>query len=164
MTGTRLRNVQALEAALAASEARAAAAEAKASDAEEQVAALTLMIEKLRRALYGRRSERKERLLNQLDLALDGLTTSATEDALFSRSRTSKPRPAQRVFRMLLLAPRRSPLRPRWPFRCARRRPAGRGRRHGRTAGSSSGRRARACAQRWTGERPGRRPGWRRSA
>ena len=29
------------------------------------------MIEKLRRALYGRRSERKERLLDQLELALD---------------------------------------------------------------------------------------------
>ena len=63
MTGTSRHNVQALEAALAASEARAAAAEAKASDAEAQVAALTLMIEKLRRALYGSRSERKERLL-----------------------------------------------------------------------------------------------------
>ena len=53
------------------------------------------------------------------------------------------------------LANRRFPLRPRWPFRCARRRPAGRGRRHGRIAGSSWGRRARACARRWAGERPG---------
>ena len=75
MTGTRLRNVRALEAALAASEARATAAEA-------QIASLTLMIEKLRRALYGRRSERSERLLNQLELALDELEASATEDAL----------------------------------------------------------------------------------
>ena len=75
MTGARLHNVQALEAALAASEARAAATEAKASDAEAQVAALTLMIEKLRRALYGSRSERKERLLNQLE-------ASAAEDEL----------------------------------------------------------------------------------
>ena len=66
MTGKRLRNVQVLQTALAASNARAAAAEAKASDAEAQVAALTLMIQKLRRALYGRRSERKERLLNLL--------------------------------------------------------------------------------------------------
>ena len=46
------RGEDALKTALAASEARAAAAEAKASDAEAQVAALTLMIEKLRRALY----------------------------------------------------------------------------------------------------------------
>ena len=82
MTGTARRDVEGLEAALVASEARATAAEAKASDAEAQVAALTLMIEKLRRALYGRRSERKERLLNQLELALDELTASATEDEL----------------------------------------------------------------------------------
>ena len=38
------------------------------------------MIEKLRRALYGRRSERTERLLDQLELALDELTASASED------------------------------------------------------------------------------------
>ena len=83
------RDVEALEAALAASqaratasEARAAAAEAKVSDAQAQIAALTLMIEKLRRALYGRRSERSERLLGQLELELDELSASATEDDL----------------------------------------------------------------------------------
>ena len=75
MTATDSHDTGALEAALAASEARAAAAEA-------QIAALTLMIEKLRRALYGRRSERSERLLGQLELALDELTASATEDEL----------------------------------------------------------------------------------
>ena len=68
-------DTEGLKAALVAAEARAAAAEA-------QIAALTLMIEKLRRALYGRRSERKERLLDQLELALDELTASATEDEL----------------------------------------------------------------------------------
>ena len=72
--------VEALEAALAASQARAA--EAKVSDAQAQIAALTLMIEKLRRVLYGRRSERSERLLGQLELELDELTASATEDDL----------------------------------------------------------------------------------
>ena len=75
-------DVEALKTALAASEARAAAAEAKASDAQARVAELTLMIEKLRRALYGARSERKERLLHQLELALDELTASAAEDGL----------------------------------------------------------------------------------
>ena len=40
------------------------------------------MIEKLRRALYGQRSERKERLLDQLELALDDLTADASEDDL----------------------------------------------------------------------------------
>ena len=67
--------VEALQAALAA-------AEGKVSDAQAQIAALTLMIEKLRRALYGRRSERFERLLGQLELELDELTASATEDEL----------------------------------------------------------------------------------
>ena len=75
MTATDSHDTGALKAALAASEARAAAAEA-------QIGALTLMIEKLRRALYGRRSERRERLLDQLELALDELTASATEDEL----------------------------------------------------------------------------------
>ena len=74
--------VGALQAALAASQARTAAAEAKVSDAQAQIAALTLMIEKLRRALYGQRSERSERLLGQLELELDELTASATEDDL----------------------------------------------------------------------------------
>ena len=40
------------------------------------------MIEKLRRALYGQRSERKEHLLDQLELALDDLTADASEDDL----------------------------------------------------------------------------------
>ena len=75
MTGTARCDVEALEAALAASQARVSAAEA-------QIASLTLMIEKLRRALYGQRSERKERLLNQLELALDDLTADAGEDDL----------------------------------------------------------------------------------
>ena len=75
MTAADSHDTEGLKAALVASEARAAAAEA-------QIAALTLMIEKLRRALYGRRSERKERLLDQLELALDELTASATEDEL----------------------------------------------------------------------------------
>ena len=74
--------VEALRSALAATEARAQAAEAKVSDAQTQIAALTLMIEKLRRALYGRRSERKERLLGQLELELDELTARAAEDDL----------------------------------------------------------------------------------
>ena len=74
--------VEALQSALAAAEARASAAEAKVTDAQAQIAALTLMIEKLRRALYGRRSERSERLLGQLELELDELTASTTEDDL----------------------------------------------------------------------------------
>ena len=52
------------------------------AEAEAEIAILGLTIEKLRRKLYGRRSERKERLLDQLELQLDELETSATEDEL----------------------------------------------------------------------------------
>ena len=83
MTGTARHNVRALEAALAASEARVSAAEA-------QIASLQLMIVKLRRALYGQRSERKERLLDQLELALDDLTADAGEDDLAAEKAAAK--------------------------------------------------------------------------
>ena len=68
-------DIDALKAALAV-------AEAKASDAEAEIAFLRLTIEKLRRELYGWRSERKSRLLDQLELQLDELEASATEDEL----------------------------------------------------------------------------------
>ena len=87
MTGST--DIDALREALAAAEAKAAEAEAQAanavamvSDAEAQIAALKLMIEKLRQELYGRRSERKARLLDQLEMQLDELTATATEDEL----------------------------------------------------------------------------------
>ena len=82
--------VEALHTALAAAETRAAAAEAKVTDAQAQIGALTLMIEKLRRALYGRRSERKERLLGQLELELDELTARAAEDDLAAETETER--------------------------------------------------------------------------
>ena len=88
--------IDALRRALAAAEAKASEAEARASeaearaaneaarvsDAEAEIAFLKLAIEKLRRELYGWRSERKQRLLDQLELQLDELEASATEDEL----------------------------------------------------------------------------------
>ena len=69
------------------SEARAAHAEADlthsratASSAEALIARLKLEIEKLRRTLYGVRSERKERLLDQLEMQLEDAEADATED------------------------------------------------------------------------------------
>lgn len=82
MTGADPLDIEALKAALAEAEARAAVAEAKASSAEAQLAHLQLMIEKLKRELYGRRSERKARLLDQLELELEELTARAREDEL----------------------------------------------------------------------------------
>ena len=101
MTGTRLHDVQALEAALAASEARAAAAEAKASDAEAQVAALTLMIEKLKHQLAGLRRQRfgaTSEALDQLELGL--------EDEEIARSAEAPPEPTPGIRKQ----PKRRPL------------------------------------------------------
>ena len=70
------------EAKATEAEARAAVATAKVSDSEAEIAFLKLTIEKLRRELFGTRSERKRRLLDQLELQLDELEASATEDEL----------------------------------------------------------------------------------
>ena len=43
---------------------------------------MKLEIEKLRRALYGSRSERKARLLEQMELQLEELEAAETEDEL----------------------------------------------------------------------------------
>lgn len=79
--------IAALRALLAASEARADAMAAEAAHAraivsggEALIAHLRLEIEKLRRTLYGQRSERRERLLDQLELQLEELEATASED------------------------------------------------------------------------------------
>jgi transposase len=82
-------DVEALKAALIAerdkrivAEADAASAKAKASDDRALIAHLKLQIEKLRREIYGPRSERTARLLDQLELQLEELESSASEDEL----------------------------------------------------------------------------------
>jgi transposase len=67
-----------------ASSARAEAsnARAEASSAEALVVHLRLEIEKLKRDLFGPRNERKERLLDQMELQLEELEAAATEDEL----------------------------------------------------------------------------------
>ena len=69
-------------AAQTAAEAEAARAQALAASAEAMIAHYKLAIEKLRRSLYGQRSERGERLLDQLELQLEEAEATATEDAL----------------------------------------------------------------------------------
>jgi transposase len=90
-------DIEALRAALAVAEARADEAEARAarmvaeaSNAEAIIAALKLMIEKLRRELYGQRSERKARLLDQLELKLEELEANATEDEFAAEQAAAK--------------------------------------------------------------------------
>jgi len=63
-------------------EALAARAAAVSSGTEALIARLKLEIEKLRRELYGSRSERKARLLEQMELQLEDLEANATEDEL----------------------------------------------------------------------------------
>src|ERR1700747_796994 len=76
---------------------RAARLEAKAklAHARAEAALITyykLEIEKLRRQLYGIRSERKARLLEQMELALEELEATATEDELAAAKAAAQTR------------------------------------------------------------------------
>ena len=75
-------DVETLKRLVRARSAELAQARAEASSAEALIAHLRLAIEKLRRELYGQRSERKARLLEQMELQLEELETSAAEDAV----------------------------------------------------------------------------------
>src|SRR5258707_488101 len=63
-------------------EAAAGGAQAVNSNTEALIAHLKLEIEKLRRELYGSSSERKARLLEQMELQLEDLEAAATEDEI----------------------------------------------------------------------------------
>ncbi|MBA3324095.1 MAG: IS66 family transposase, partial [Rhodobacteraceae bacterium] len=97
-------DVEALRAALAAAEARADAMTAEATRARAMlsgtdalVAMLKLEIEKLRRALYGHRSERKARLLDQLELQLEEIEATATEDDLAAERAAARAKSAPAI-------------------------------------------------------------------
>jgi transposase len=82
-------DIAALQAALIAERARAARVEAElavakasASDDQALIAHQRLQIEKLTRQIYGQRSERTVRLLDQIELAFEELESSATEDEI----------------------------------------------------------------------------------
>jgi transposase len=70
--------------------AEAANAQAELSNTEALIAHLKLEIEKLRRTLYGSRSERSARLLDQLELQLEELKAAATEDELAAEKAAEK--------------------------------------------------------------------------
>ena len=72
----------AVEADAATAKAEAASAKALVSHSESLIARLKLEIEKVRRELCGSRSERKARLLEQMELQLEELEADAGEDAL----------------------------------------------------------------------------------
>ena len=78
-----------LRAALAASEARAASAEADLAQvravvttSEAMIRHLKLEIAKIRREQYGQSSERRARLIDQMELQLEELEADATEDEI----------------------------------------------------------------------------------
>src|ERR1700712_3780011 len=90
-------DVTVLKAALIAERARADAAQAEAaiaraqqSDAEALIARQKLEIEKLKREIYGPRSERARRLIDQLELELEELEATATEDELQAEREVAK--------------------------------------------------------------------------
>lgn len=83
-------DVEALKAALIVALAEAAAARAQQSDDQALIAHLKLQIEKLNRDRYGPRSERTARLLDQLELTLEELEASATEDELAAEMAAAK--------------------------------------------------------------------------
>ena len=88
--------------------AEATNARAELSDNEAQIAHLELRIEKLKRELYGQRSERTARLVEQLELELEDLVAAATEDELAAQAaaaQTSQVRPFTR----------KRPVRKPWP-------------------------------------------------
>ena len=79
------------EAARAArAEAELAVARAKAADDQALIAHQQLRIEKLTRQLYGPRSERASRLLDQIELQFEELESSATEDEIAAEMAVAK--------------------------------------------------------------------------
>jgi transposase len=100
-------DVDALKAALLAARADVAAARAEQSSNLALIAHLKLQIEKLNRDRFGPRSERTARLLDQMELQLEELEASATEDELAAEIAAAKTttvsgftraRPARRPF------------------------------------------------------------------
>ena len=99
---------EALQAERDVAVADAANARAELSDNEALIAHLELRIEKLKRELYGQRSERTARLIEQLELELEELVTTASEDELAAQAaaaRTQNVRPFKR----------KRPVRKPWP-------------------------------------------------
>src|SRR3954451_3471538 len=87
------------EANAAVAEAEAANTQADLSSRDALIAHLKLEIEKLRRSLYGTRSERKARLLEQMELQLEDLKASAAEDELAAQKAAAQTRDVRSVER-----------------------------------------------------------------
>ena len=73
-------DIDALQTALTAERAARHQAEVRASGAEAMVAYLKLLIAKMKRERFGQSAERGRKLFDQLELQLEELEASATED------------------------------------------------------------------------------------
>src|SRR5262245_53432532 len=98
--------------------AEAANAQADLSSTQALISYLKLEIEKLRRQLYGTHSERKARLLEQMELQLEELEATATEDELSAEQAAAqtqtvkslqRKRPSRKPFPAHLPRERRHP-------------------------------------------------------
>ncbi len=83
-------DIETLKAMLVAQRQALRLAQAQAADDQAQIAHLRLQIVKLQRERFGQRSERSARLLDQLELQLEDLEASATEDELAAELATAK--------------------------------------------------------------------------
>src|SRR3954467_12248890 len=88
--------------------AEAANVRAQLSDTTALIAHLELRIEKLKRELYGQRSERTARLIEQLELELEELVTTASEDELAAQAAAAKTQNVRPFMR-------KRPVRKPWP-------------------------------------------------
>jgi transposase len=101
-------DLAAAHAMILAERAKRIEAEAAASSVEAVIAHLKLTIEKLRRELYGQRSERTVRLVEQMELQLEELEARATEDEIAAQE-------SARLASLPAPAPRRRPVRKPFP-------------------------------------------------
>jgi len=83
-------DIETLKAMLMAERQALRLAQAQAADDLAQIAHLKLQIAKLQRERFGQRSERSARLLDQLELQLEDLEASATEDKLAAEKAAAK--------------------------------------------------------------------------
>ena len=88
-------DLETLKAALLAERAARHEAEARAAGAEAMIAHLKLMIAKLKRERFGTSSEHRRRLLNQLELQLEELEATATEDACAAEAAAAAAKPGR---------------------------------------------------------------------
>ena len=111
-------DIETLKRLLEARDGELAQARAEASSAEALIAHLKLTIEKLRREIFGPRSERKARLLEQMELELEDLEATAAEDELAAEKAVA----AQDDTTMVRAIPRQKPSRKPFPAHLPRER------------------------------------------